>query len=185
MIENEQTRSWDVIILGGALAGASTALLIRRRNSRWRILIIEKSDRLGRRVGESTVEVSAYFLGRVLGLTDHLNEKHLVKQGMRFWFSNDATQGLADCSETGPRYNVRFPGYQVDRAVLDEEVLSRAVGEGAHLLRPAKIREVVLESGGMQIIHWTQEDGTTGTEKARWVVDATGVSALLARKNGW
>ena len=86
MSENEQKRKWDVIILGGALAGASTALLLRRRNPRWRILIIEKSDRLGRRVGESTVETSAYFLGRVLGLTEHLNEKHLVKQGMRFWF---------------------------------------------------------------------------------------------------
>ncbi len=82
-------RKWDVVVLGGALAGASTALLLRRRNPRWSILIVEKSERLGRRVGESTVETSAYFLGRVLGLTDHLNEKHLVKQGMRFWFYNE------------------------------------------------------------------------------------------------
>src|SRR5271169_1349087 len=86
MRENDQPGPWDVVVLGGALAGAATALLLRRRNPRWRVLIIEKSDRLGRRVGESTVETSAYFIGRVLGLTDHLNEKHLVKQGMRFWF---------------------------------------------------------------------------------------------------
>ncbi|HEY5228266.1 MAG TPA: NAD(P)-binding protein, partial [Opitutaceae bacterium] len=78
MSEDDQLQSWDAIILGGALAGASTALLLRRRNPRWRILVIEKSDKLGRRVGESTVETSAYFIGRVLGLTDHLNEKHLV-----------------------------------------------------------------------------------------------------------
>src|ERR1035437_5526087 len=153
MSENPH-RTWDVIVLGGALAGASTALLLRRRNPRWRILIIEKSDQLGRRVGESTVETSAYFLGRVLGLTDHLNEKHLVKQGMRFWFYNGETQGLADCSETGPKYNVRFPGYQVDRAVLDEEVLARAVCEGAQLLRPARVRDVSLEDGGIQSVAW-------------------------------
>ena len=116
MSENPENQPWDVVVLGGALAGASTALLLRRRNPRWRILIVEKSDRLGRRVGESTVETSAYFIGRVLGFTDHLNESHLVKQGMRFWFCNDQTRGLADCSETGPKYNVRFPGYQVDRA---------------------------------------------------------------------
>jgi flavin-dependent dehydrogenase len=185
MSENEQKRKWDVIILGGALAGASTALLLRRRNPRWRILIIEKSDRLGRRVGESTVETSAYFLGRVLGLTEHLNEKHLVKQGMRFWFYNGETQGLTDCSETGPKYNVRFPGYQVDRAVLDEEVLSRAVSEGATLLRPVRVREVALEEGGIQTVQWSGEDGSSGAERARWVVDASGVSALLGRKNGW
>ena len=185
MSESNQTQQWDAIILGGALAGAATALLLRRRNPRWRILLIEKSDQLGRRVGESTVETSAYFLGRVLGLTDHLNEKHLVKQGMRFWFSNEETRGLADCSETGPRYNVRFPGYQVDRSVLDEEVLARAVAAGAHLLRPARIREVTLAAGGIQTVQWAKDDGITGTERARWVVDATGVAALLGRKNGW
>src|SRR5580692_4800642 len=185
MRENDQLQTWDAIILGGALAGASTALLLRRRNPRWRILIIEKSDRLGRRVGESTVETSAYFIGRVLGFTEHLNEKHLVKQGMRFWFHNEKTRGLADCSETGPKYNVRFPGYQVDRAVLDEEVLSRAIAEGAELVRPAKVREVTLVDGGSQTVRWAKEDGTCGTETARWVVDASGVAALLARRNGW
>ena len=185
MNENDQLRAWDAIILGGALAGASTALLLRRRNPRWRILIIEKSDRLGRRVGESTVETSAYFIGRVLGMTDHLNEKHLVKQGMRFWFANERTKGLTDCSETGPKYNVRFPGYQVDRSVLDEEVLSRAVASGATLLRPAKIRDVALVDGGTQTVRWEREDGTSGTESARWVVDASGVAAILARRNGW
>jgi flavin-dependent dehydrogenase len=185
MSANDLPRDWDVIVLGGALAGASTALLLRRRNPRWRILIIEKSEHLGRRVGESTVETSAYFLGRVLGLTEHLNEKHLVKQGMRFWFYNDRTKGLADCSETGPKYNVRFPGYQVDRSVLDEEVLSRAVAEGAQLLRPARVGEVALVEGGFQTVHWTKDDGTGGAETARWVVDASGVAALLARRNGW
>ncbi len=185
MSDNDHQQNWDVIILGGALAGSSTALLLRRRNPRWRILIIEKSDQLGRRVGESTVETSAYFIGRVLGFTDHLNENHLVKQGMRFWFHNDQTRGLADCSETGPKYNVRFPGYQVDRAVLDEEVLARAVSEGAHLMRPVRIRDVTLVDGGIQSVQWTGEDGGTGVERARWVVDASGVAALLARKNGW
>src|ERR1035438_348119 len=177
MSENPH-RTWDVIVLGGALAGASTALLLRRRNPRWRILIMEKSNQLGRRVGESTVETSAFFLGRVLGLTDHLNEKHLVKQGMRFWFANEETRGLADCSETGPKYNVRFPGYQVDRAVLDEEVLSRAVAEGATLIRPARVGEVALVDGGIQTVKWSKEDGTCGAETARWVVDASGVAAL-------
>jgi flavin-dependent dehydrogenase len=185
MNDDDQNRTWDVIILGGALAGASTALLLRRRNPRWRVLIIEKSERLGRRVGESTVETSAYFLGRVLGLTDHLNEKHLVKQGMRFWFCNDQTRGLADCSETGPKYNVRFPGYQVDRSVLDEEVLARAVAEGAVLMRPARIGDVRLVEGGVQSVVWRTDDGAGGTETARWVVDASGVAALLARRNGW
>lgn len=180
-----QTERWDVVILGGALAGASTALLLLRRNPRLRVLIIEKSAQFTRRVGESTVEISAYFLGRVLGLTDHLNQKHLVKQGMRFWFANESCQSLADCSETGPAYNVRFPGYQVDRAVLDEEVLTRAAAAGAQLLRPVRARAIALESGGQQTVQWMDHEGRTGRASARWLIDASGFSALLARQHGW
>jgi hypothetical protein len=41
-----------------------------RRNPRLKILILERNERFTRRVGEATVEVSAYFLGHVLGLGD-------------------------------------------------------------------------------------------------------------------
>src|SRR5206468_242916 len=124
-------RRFDVIIIGGALSGAATATLLLRQQPKLRVLIVEKSTAFARRVGEATVEVSAWFLSRQLGLTQHLNEAHLVKQGMRFWFFNQKTQSLADCSEIGGRYLARVPAYQVDRAVLDEEVLKRALSAGA------------------------------------------------------
>src|SRR5687767_13762998 len=164
---------WDVIVMGGALAGSATACLLRRKNPQLRVLILERSQRLKRRVGESTVEISAYFLGRVLGLTDHLIEKHIPKQGMRFWFANDQTRALDQCSETGPRYNVRLPGYQVDRAVLDEHVLAQAVAEGAVLHRQVRVRKVALSSGSAQIVEWDAADGSLQTATARWVVDAS------------
>jgi flavin-dependent dehydrogenase len=173
--------SYDVVIIGGALSGAATAILLLRRIPGIRILIVEKSERLTRRVGEATVEVSAYFLGRVLGLTQYLNEAHLVKQGLRFYFTNDAVETLAESSELGARYQVRLPSYQLDRATLDEEVLRRACAAGAALLRPAAVARVELAPGGEQTI--TLSGGET--IRARWVVDASGVAALLARKNGW
>lgn len=71
--------NYDVVIIGGALSGSAAALLLRREFPDLRILVIDKSERFTRKVGEATVEVSAYFLGRVLGLLDHLNEKHLDK----------------------------------------------------------------------------------------------------------
>ena len=67
-------------------------------------------------VGEATVEVSAFFMGRVLGLTQYLNESHLVKQGLRFWFTNDEVKSLDEASELGGHYQVRLPSYQLDRA---------------------------------------------------------------------
>jgi flavin-dependent dehydrogenase len=176
---------WDVIVVGGALSGSATTCLLLRRNPQLRVLILERTEQLKRRVGESTVEISAYFLGRVLGLTDHLLEKHLPKQGMRFWFSNPSARALNECSETGPRYNVRLPGYQVDRAVLDEHLLGEAVKEGAVLHRLVRVRKVGLVSGGAQTVEWDDAQGVLQNATARWVVDASGVAALLARQEGW
>jgi flavin-dependent dehydrogenase len=175
---------YDVVVIGGALSGAATALMLLREQPGLRLLIIEKSPFFKRRVGEATVEVSTYFLTRVLGLMQHLNEQHLVKQGMRFWFTNDQAKTIEECSEIGGRYTARVPAFQVDRAVLDEEVLRRACAAGATLLRPATVQSVELNCGGAQRIA-VRSDGQAQTLSTRWVVDASGVAALLARNHGW
>ena len=180
----EVADTYDVVIMGGALSGGATATLLLRHNLGIRILILEKSPKLGRRVGEATVEVSAYFMGRVLGLTQYLNESHLAKQGLRFWFTNDDVRSLAEASELGPLYQVRVPSYQLDRAAFDEEVLRRATAAGAQLVRPATITDVQLSSGNEQSVTFRNGDGNK-TVRARWIVDASGVAAILARKNGW
>jgi flavin-dependent dehydrogenase len=175
---------FDVVIIGGALAGGSSALLLKRELPGLRILILEKSTVFGRKVGEATVEVSTYFLTKILGFTKYLNESHLVKQGMRFWFFNDRTKTIEDCSEVGGRMLSRIISFQVDRSKLDQEVMDRACAEGVTLWRPAEVANVELNSGGQQIVH-AKVDGQPRTIRARWVIDASGVAAHLARRNGW
>src|SRR4029077_20677218 len=182
--QSDDTDFYDVVIMGGALSGGATATLLLRQNPGIRVLILEKSTKLSRRVGEATVEVSAYFMGRVLGLTQYLNESHLAKQGLRFWFTNDKVTTVAEASELGPLYQVRVPSYQLDRATFDEEVLRRAAVAGAHVVRPATITDVQLCSGKEQTVTYRDGDETR-TVRSRWIVDASGVAAILARKEGW
>ncbi|MFM1943157.1 MAG: hypothetical protein RI897_2139 [Verrucomicrobiota bacterium] len=177
-------QDWDVIIVGGALTGAAVAIQLLKQNPHLKLAIIESSPAHKRRVGESTVEVSSYFLGRVLGLSSELNRNHISKQGLRFWFSNDSVSHFSECSELGPRFNVLFPGYQIDRASLDETVLSKAVSLGATLLRPVKALDVTLHEGQTQSVECSSPTERY-TLKGRWVIDASGVRALIARKYGW
>jgi flavin-dependent dehydrogenase len=181
---NQNTSLYDVVVIGGALSGAATATLLLRSNPGLNLLIVEKSTRFTRRVGEATVEVSAFFMGRILGMTQYLNESHLVKQGLRFWFTNNEVESLDQASELGGHYQVRLPSYQLDRATFDEEVLRRACAAGAKLLRPASVSKVELTPGGEQTV--TIRNGeATETVRTRWIVDASGVAAFLARKKGW
>ncbi|MFA7342721.1 MAG: NAD(P)/FAD-dependent oxidoreductase [Terrimicrobiaceae bacterium] len=175
---------FDVAIIGGALSGAATAILLLRSHPGLRVLIVEKSPSHSRRVGEATVEASAYFMGRVLGLAHYLNESHLAKQGLRFWFKNDGVQSLDQASEIGARYLSRMPSYQLDRSTFDEEVLRRACRAGAVLMRPATVSNVRLRAGAMQSLDVTQE-GRKRQISARWIVDASGLAAHLARQEGW
>lgn len=176
--------SFDVAIIGGSLAGAATAWLLLREQPGLRVLIIERALVHGRKIGEATVEVSAFFLTRVLGLTGHLQHQHLLKQGLRFWFANDATRDISDCSEIGGRFLSRVPSFQIDRAVLDEEVLNRATAAGATVWRGAVVQRVELRAGATRVLHVREGDDARRVE-ARWVVDASGVAAVLARQEGW
>jgi flavin-dependent dehydrogenase len=177
-------REFDVIVLGGALSGGATAFLLLRDRPSLRILILEKSTVFSRRVGEATIEVSTYFLCRQLGLARHLCESHFPKNGLRFWFAGQGAERLDQCGEIGGRYLSRVPAFLVDRAVMDEEVLQRACAAGATLWRPAVVQKVELAAGGRQLVQVKYQDRTE-TVSARWVVDASGVAALLARQNGW
>src|SRR6202162_1310183 len=149
---DQDAPQYDVVVIGGSLSGAATATLLLRKNPGLKLLVVEKSTQFARRVGEATVEVSAFFLGRILGMTQHLNESHLVKQGMRFWFTNQEVASLDQASELGGRYQVRLPSYQLGRAGFDEEVLRRACVAGAVLRRPASVTKVHLSPGGEQTI---------------------------------
>lgn len=175
----------DVVIIGGAYAGASAGLLLKRRNPAWRVMIIEKSERFGRKVGESTTEVSSRFMTAVLGITSHLGHHQLNKQGLRMWFNppNAPDFPFDRCAEVGSRNNSRLSGFQVDRSVLDEHILALAQESGCLLRRPAKI--VAMELGGEGNNEVTIDyEGNQHQIRARWVVDASGRAAMIARKKG-
>jgi flavin-dependent dehydrogenase len=176
--------SCDVAILGGAFSGASTALLIKRRLPDARVVIVEKAERFDRKVGESTTEVSSCFLTRVLGLTQHLGHEQLAKQGLRFWFTRTARDPFDKCVEMGAMYNSRLSGFQVDRATLDEHVLALARDAGCEVWRPAKVARV--EPGGLGAnVTEVRIGDETRTLRSKWLIDATGRVALLARQLGY
>ncbi len=173
---------YDVVILGGGAAGSACAALLRRRHPRARVLVVERRREFDHKVGEATVEVSGYFLHRVLGLYDHLSRAHLPKHGLRFWFRDRADRELHELSEIGPRYVPRIPSFQLDRSQLDEHLLTAAEEAGCDVLRPAKVMSVDLDWPESRVT--LDADGERHTVTTRWVLDASGRRCFLARQLG-
>ncbi len=120
---------------------------------------------------------------RILGLTNYLGHHQLAKQGLRMWFSNRPDQPFDDCVEVGAKYQARLPTFQVDRATLDSHMLETAVDAGCDLRRPAKVTRLELEGENGAHVSYTT-DTSHETVRARWIVDASGRAAMLARKLG-
>lgn len=179
---------WDAVVVGGAFSGACAGLLIKRAQPAARVLIVERSERFDRKVGESTSEVAGCFLTRVLGLASHLGREHIGKQGLRMWFADHPDQPLDQCSEIGPQSQVRLPTYQVDRSKLDEHLLAMAVEAGCELWRPAVVRDCQSDAasgqGGARGHRlWVECEGEARRVGCRWLVDASGRAAWLGRRH--
>ena len=173
---------YDVIVLGGAIAGAATALLLRRENPELAVLVVEKTRRFDLKVGEATVEMSGMFLTRRLALWQHLELEHLPKEGLRYWFANERVVSHRDASETGGFVRSTVPSFQLRRDRLDQHVLDLAVAAGAELARPARVRDLAVGEWDHEVeIEWGAE---VTRVRCRWLIDASGRACVVGRKLG-
>jgi flavin-dependent dehydrogenase len=184
--EADRSADYDVIIMGGAFSGSSSALLLKRQFADLRILIIERSEEFSRKVGESTSEVAGCFLTRVLRVGMHLNAKHVSKHGLRMWFHKDGTNLPGRCTEIGPAFQGRLPTFQLNRMTLDAELLRLAQDIGCELVRSSTIKDFELGGIGKNSVTYKTKDGSTHKFTASWIIDASGKAAKIAKmRNTW
>ncbi len=174
---------WDAIICGAGLAGLTLALQLRQELPSLRIAIVERSRRplplASHKVGESNAELSSLYYER-LGLREYLRREHIVKLGLRF-FPGGGLQPLESRTEIGPTQEPVVKGYQLDRGRFEEDVRGMVERDGVALWEGAVVRDVRIGQPHELVV---EHEGQRVTVKARWVIDATGRSALMRRKLG-
>jgi flavin-dependent dehydrogenase len=177
---------YDVAILGGGLAGLTLAIQLKRARPQTSVLVLEKREGpaplAAFKVGESTVVAGAHYFRDVVGLRDHLADKHLPKCGLRFWLTAADNSDLVQRRELGPRGWPPTPDVQIDRGLFENELARRARRDGVDLLQGARVLEVTLAPTGHSVIF--SQLGEEISVRARWVVDACGRAHVLRRKLG-
>lgn len=166
----------QVVVVGGGPAGSAVALALRRLGVS-DVLLVEAGDYQGVRFGESIPPESRLLLD-ALGLwQDFLRQGHEPCLGSCSTWASDHP-GYNDFL-----FNPHGHGWHLDRRRFDAWLADSAVAAGVERHDRTRLERVEHLDGGDIGLRLSSADGPRFV-RARFVVDATGSSARLARSMG-
>lgn len=183
---DSESKHYDVIILGGGLAGLTCALHCRKQTPSATIAVIEKAGHpvpeATHKVGESSVEVGAHYLGEFLGFRDHLENDQIPKMGLRLFFDRGDNSKIENRLEVGGTDFPPHQSYQFDRGRFENFLAEQCLDQDIDFISSARIKEVNLNSGKNNHVVRYEKEEEKRELTSRWVVDASGRAGLLKRK---
>jgi flavin-dependent dehydrogenase len=156
---------YDVIVAGSGPAGSTAATLLAQQQHS--VLIIERERHPRFHIGESMLPMSTPVFDRLGIHWDVTQYQH--KNGAAF---------IDEISGEQVRFclNSKYQPYQVERARFDRMLADNAVAHGARLQQQESVRSVTVDSEGVQV------DTDRGQYRSRYLIDATGRSTFMGRK---
>lgn len=190
-LERQLGDRYDVAILGGGLAGSTLALQIKRARPSTRVVVAEKRPKAAPeaafKVGESTVEIGAFYFRDIVGAADHLEQEQLRKHGLRFFLpagdNSDIAQRVEFCGPTIPGLYT----HQIDRGRFENELAGRCGDSGVEYIHGAFVDKIELGKRRAPHAVTIVQGGPEGERRrleADWLVDASGPACLLKRQLG-
>jgi 2-polyprenyl-6-methoxyphenol hydroxylase-like FAD-dependent oxidoreductase len=169
---------WDAIVVGGRVAGASTALLLARAG--WRVLVVDRARR-----GADTLSTHALMRGGVLQLQRWGLLEKVAAAGTppvrRVTFHYGA-----DCLPVSLKPNSGVDAlYAPRRTLLDALLVSAAEDAGARFRFRVSMTDLTFDgTGRVDGVVLRDRFGATRIERAPLVVGADGRSSIVAERVG-
>lgn len=165
-----------VLVIGGGPAGSIASALLARENVD--VTVLEK-DRFPRyHIGESLLTAIHPIL-ELAGLKEKVDGFGFVKKyGGFFRVKQGVPAGHVDF-----RRNKLFKySYQVRRSEFDKLLLDHARECGAKVFEGTSVDEVEFDGRRPVAVRWSRESGEKGRTGFDWLVDASGLTGLMAQR---
>jgi flavin-dependent dehydrogenase len=170
------SESFDVVVVGGGPAGSVTSARLAQKGRR--VLVLERDAFPRFHLGESLLPGSIPILD-ALGVLPEVEARFIRKLGAVFHDSYTDRTTRYDFSEAFLAKSAF--AYQVPRDEFDALLLTHAERQGALVRHRWSVDEIVVDGGRAVGVRGKDSDGKEVSIDARFVVDATGRDALLAR----
>ena len=167
---------FDVVVIGGGPAGATTATLLAQRG--FSVAVLEKDHHPRFHIGESLLPANLALLD-TLGVGEQVRAIGMPKWGAEFvspWHANKS-----QTFEFAEAWDKSMPmAYHVRRSEFDQILLRNAAAKGATVVEGCTVRDVRFNPGGDgATIAAEHDDGKHSSWQARYVVDASGRDTFL------
>ena len=185
----QSDRDCDVLIIGAGLAGLALARQLLLYTDK-RILLVDRRTEFPpakQKVGEATVQLSAYYYARVLQLEEHLMQEHYLKYNLRFYWKTPGQTN--DCYEHYSQSYIRklsnINTYQLDRNKFEGEMLRVNLENPNFEFCPGctDLNVGLAETGGLHSFSF-KVAGVERSSATRWIVDTSGRGRFLAHRLG-
>ena len=177
---------YDVLIIGAGLAGLALARQLLLNTDKTILLVDRRTEfpPAKQKVGEATVQLSAYYYARVLDLEEHLLQEHYLKYNLRFYWKTAGRENRSfeDYSQSYIRALSNIPTYQLNRNKIEAELLRLNLeNSNFSFCAGATDLNVSLSDNGPHAVSFSFE-GNPVDAQIDWVVDTSGRGKFLARK---
>lgn len=178
MLQSQPSQSdYDVIVVGGGPAGSATAMSLVQAGVR-SVLLLEASQYRQSRVGESLIPDVRQCFNRLAMSHEFLDACHVRTPGTASsWGSG--TLGYNDfvCHPLGN-------GWHLDRRAFDHHLALTAAERGVEVCVNCRCQEVTDTTAGSGLRVTVKTDAGHRQVETGYIVDATGLSARIARQQG-
>jgi flavin-dependent dehydrogenase len=168
---------YDCVVAGGGPAGATCATILADHGHR--VLVLERARFPRHHIGESLMP-QTYWTFKRIGMLEKLASSDFpIKESVQFVGSSGHDSQPYYFTDRDP--NQWSKTWQVKRDQFDKMMLDNAAEHGAEVRQGVGVKEILFTGTKAAGVRAATETGTIEIP-ARVVVDATGVSALLARQ---
>jgi len=165
-----------VLVIGGGPGGSMSAILLAREG--FDVVVLEREKFPRYHIGESLL-TSAISVLKFVGLYERMQAHGFKrKHGGFFTLKDGAAPGHIDFREVSEHKH----SYQVIRSEFDHLLLQYAAEMGAQVFEETSVTGVQLEGDRPVRAQWQRVDGTKGEISFDFVIDASGVSGVMATK---